>query len=74
MEREREERERDLGTFSPKWDVSIKSLPPEFRESWGRGGRKIVRARRDGRHQETRPSKHRTDTQMNSQRLTVCTV
>lgn len=34
-----------------KWEISIKSLPSELWESWGRGGRKIVRAIGDGEHQ-----------------------
>ena len=36
-------RARDLRTLSPKWDVSIKSLPPELREPYRRGSRKNVR-------------------------------
>jgi hypothetical protein len=39
-----------------KWKISIKSLPAELRESWGRGGRKIVRAKGDGGHQENKAS------------------
>lgn len=46
------QRVRDLGTFSPKWMVSIKPLPSEFRQC-----EKSVRAKGDGGHQETRPSK-----------------
>ena len=30
--------ERNLGTHMAKWDVSIKSLPSDFRELCGRGG------------------------------------
>jgi hypothetical protein len=39
-----------LGTLIPKWDVSIKSLPLELRESCGRGDKKSVRGRGDGGH------------------------
>ena len=46
--------EKDLGTHSSKWDVSIKSLPSEFRESLGRGGEGNVRARGDRGHQENK--------------------
>ena len=49
--RERGERKRES-----KWEVSIKSLHSELRESCRRGGRKIVRARGDGGHQEKKPS------------------
>lgn len=41
------QRARDLGTFSPKWDVSIKPLLPGPRELWGRRGRKSVRDKGD---------------------------
>lgn len=40
---------------SPKWDVSIKSLPSGLRELHGRVDKNSVRARGDGGHQETRP-------------------
>ena len=43
---------RDFGTFCSKWNVFLKSLPSEFRESHARGGRKNIRARGDGGHQE----------------------
>ena len=39
------QRVRDLGTLSPMWVVSIKSLPSGLREPHGRGGRKSVRVR-----------------------------
>lgn len=42
---------RDLGMFSPKWDVFIKSLTSGLRIIYKKGGRKIVRARGDGWHQ-----------------------
>jgi hypothetical protein len=45
---------REMGTISPKWDVSIKSLPSELRETQRREGRKSVRARGDERHQESK--------------------
>jgi hypothetical protein len=44
----------DLGTCSSKWDVSIKSLPSGLRELRGEGGRKNVRARKYGEHQENK--------------------
>ncbi|EDL97925.1 rCG23304 [Rattus norvegicus] len=44
-------RAREMGTFSPQSDVSIKSLSSWFKELCGRGGRKSMRARRDGGHQ-----------------------
>ena len=45
---------RELGTFSPGWEVSIKSLPSGIRELCGRGGRKNVQARGDGGHQRNK--------------------
>jgi hypothetical protein len=39
-------RVRDLGTLSPKWDVSIKFLPSELGEPQGRGDGNCVRATR----------------------------
>jgi hypothetical protein len=45
---------RDLATLNPKWNVSIKSLSSWFREPYRRGGRKSVRARGDGEHQESK--------------------
>ena len=47
-------RQRDLRTFSHKWDVSIKFLLSELREPGGRGSRKDVRARMGGGHQENK--------------------
>lgn len=41
-------------TTQRRWDVFIKSLPSELMEPCGRRGGKSVRARRHGRHQETR--------------------
>lgn len=38
----------DLGTASPKWDVSIKSLPSELGESRRTGSGNMVRAGEDG--------------------------
>jgi hypothetical protein len=46
----REERERNLRTLSCTWDVSIKSLPSQFRELLGRGSGKDVRGRGKGEH------------------------
>lgn len=43
---------RDLRTLSPKWNISIKSLPARFRKPCGGEGRKSIRARGDGGHQE----------------------
>jgi hypothetical protein len=37
-----------------KRDISIKSLPSELREYHRREGRKSVRTRRDGGHQESK--------------------
>lgn len=39
-----------IRTLSLKWNVSIKFLTLELRESWGRGGRNSVRTRRYRRH------------------------
>lgn len=44
-------KERVLGTYSYKWDISLKSFPSEFREYGGRGGRNSIRVPRDGGHQ-----------------------
>jgi len=50
------QRQRELGTLSPKCDaVSRKSLPSGFKESCGRGGGKIVRVRGMKGTKETRP-------------------
>jgi hypothetical protein len=42
---------RYFKTLSPKWDVSIRSLPTEFRDPlvFGRQGRNILRVRAGGR-------------------------
>lgn len=45
-------------------DVSIKSLLLGLKGDFRRGGRKSVRARRDGRHQGTRPLKYSTTEKM----------
>lgn len=45
------QRMRGLGTLSPKWDVFIKPLPLVLKKLCKGGGRKIVRAIGDGRHQ-----------------------
>ena len=45
---------RVLGTRSSIWDVSIKFLPSELREAHRRGGRKNVRARKEGGHQKNK--------------------
>lgn len=44
------QRVRNLGTLSPKWDLSIKFLLPELREKKNcrRGGGKNARASEDG--------------------------
>jgi hypothetical protein len=39
---------KDLRIFSPKCDVSMKSLPSGLREPCRKGGRKNVKARGDG--------------------------
>lgn len=39
------QRVRDFETLSPKWAVSITSLPSGLREAHGRGGRKSVRGK-----------------------------
>jgi hypothetical protein len=48
------QRMRGLGIHISRWDVSIKLFPSGLREPLRRGGRKNVRARRDGRHQENK--------------------
>jgi hypothetical protein len=41
-----------VGDFrTPKWDVSIKSLPHSSENPLGRGCARIVRSREEGRHQ-----------------------
>lgn len=64
------QRVRDLGTFSPKWVVSIKSLPSWLRELCGRGGEREEEPEEVQDTKETRLSKHRTtETPLNSQQL-----
>jgi hypothetical protein len=41
---------RDLGTLSPKWDISIKSLPSGIRKPYRIEGGKSIRTRGDGGH------------------------
>ena len=48
--------EKELG-LSPKWDITIKSLPLGFKEPLGRGGKKEYKSQRDGAHQENKVSK-----------------
>jgi hypothetical protein len=48
------ERLRDLGTLTPKMNISIKSLPSGLRKHCKRGDRKSVRARRCVERQETK--------------------
>ena len=61
---------RDLGTLSPNREGSIKFFLTGTRKLCGRGGRKSIKARGDGRYRESRPSRHnRAGTHMNSQRL-----
>jgi hypothetical protein len=45
------ERERERES---KLEVSIKSLPSELKESYGKGGRMIVRVRRNEGYRENR--------------------
>ena len=64
-------RVRELETLIPKQDVSIKSLPSGLRELYRRRCSKSVRAKRVGGTKEKWPSKYkRTNTHMNSQKLT----
>jgi hypothetical protein len=62
-------RVRDLGTLSPKQDVSIKSFPSGFREPQGRRNKKRVRARGDGGQQKRRPLTNLIKAWLKSQRL-----
>jgi hypothetical protein len=58
----------DLETFSPKWDVSIKSLPSGLREHCRKGGRKSVRAREEVEYQGNRHfGYNKADLYMNSE-------
>jgi hypothetical protein len=43
---------RYIGTLSPKWNVSIKSLPSRLIELYRRGGRKSVRTRGNGGNEQ----------------------
>jgi hypothetical protein len=43
---------KDLGMLSPKQGISTKSFPTGLREPHRRRGRKNVRGKKDGRHQE----------------------
>jgi hypothetical protein len=43
---------RELGTLSPKWNVSAKFLLSGLRELFRRRGKKIVKAIGDGGHQQ----------------------
>jgi hypothetical protein len=46
------QRVRNFGALIPKLDVFIKSFPSGFRQPRGREGRKSVRARGEGGHQD----------------------
>ena len=50
------QRMRDLGTLSPKWDVSIKFLPLGLNEPCERGDSKSIGAGVDGKHQVNKAS------------------
>jgi hypothetical protein len=65
---------RDLGSLSPKRDVSIKSIASRFRETCRRGGGKIIKSRGDRGHQEN-DLLNRADCciYINSQRGRQCT-
>ena len=45
---------RDLGTISPKWDVSFQSIPSGLRELCRREDGKMERAKGNRRHQENK--------------------
>jgi hypothetical protein len=47
---------RDCETHQLKWLVSINSLHLDFMGLFGRGGRDILRARKDVDTKETKPS------------------
>lgn len=60
---------RELGALTPKWCVSSKSFSSELRESYRRGGGKIVRVAGHGGHQGNRKRKHnRANVDINSLR------
>lgn len=64
------QRMRHLETVCPKWDTSINSFLSQFRKSYLRAGRKVVRARGMNNTKETEPSKHRrTEAHMSLQLL-----
>lgn len=48
------QRGRDLRTAGPKWDESIKFIPPGLRKAHARRIRKILRGRGDGEYQENK--------------------
>jgi hypothetical protein len=48
---------KDLGTFHPKWDVSIKPLHAKLREHYRGRGRRNVKDRGEGGHREINLSK-----------------
>lgn len=52
------QRAGDLGTLSPRADVSINSLPSELREPCRRGSKTSARVRGMKGTMETRPYKH----------------
>lgn len=60
---------RNLGRLSPKWDVSIISLPSRFREPHRSGDRKNVRASGDEGPQLNKTLYQQNKVHMNSQRL-----
>lgn len=43
-----------IALLDPKWEVSIKSLPSELRETLGRESRRSIEARRYGVYQENK--------------------
>lgn len=51
---------RDLRTLSPDWDVTIKSLPSEFRVA-----ERVLDPKRMERHQENKPSKSTSKAHIN---------
>lgn len=62
------QRGRDLRTAGPKWDESIKFIPPGLRKAHARRIRKILRGRGDGEYQENKTFwTCRTYTHTNSQ-------
>jgi hypothetical protein len=53
------QRVRDLETVNSKWDVSIKSLPSELSEPYGRGYGKNIRVEKTEDNKKTGLSKSR---------------